>query len=144
MSNALINIDELHREKEIKMKNKLDIYENILKKCHFRIKSTAKLISAPNCCFFIVPRYIYGSPLYDINQCIMFLIQSLNNNGFEVLYTNPNLLYISWEGKKNPKNFKVLQKREKGYKSIEDYKPTGNFVYDKKTIDIFKNKLNNL
>ena len=52
-------------------------------------------------CFFQVPSYIYGIPLYDFKQCILYLVTALNKNGFEIKYTHPNLLYISWYGKTN-------------------------------------------
>ena len=33
--------------------------------------------------------------------CILFLTKSLVNNGFDVWYTHPNLLLISWKDKSN-------------------------------------------
>jgi len=140
----MINIDELHKEKNEKIKHKNKIYEQILEKCHNRIKFSAKIIDSPNNCFFIVPQYEYGIPIYNLNKCIVFIVKSLMSNGFEVTYTSPNILFISWEGKSNPKNYKLLEKRDKGYKTIEDYKPTGNLIYDKNTLDVFKKKTSNL
>ena len=141
---AMLNIDDLHKEKQHNLDHKNTIYNTILKKCHYKIKTTAKIVDADDNCFFVVPSYIYGIPLYNVNKCVLFVVKSLINNGFDVSYTNPNLLYISWEGKKTPKNYKQLEKREKGYKSIEDYKPAGNFVYDNNTLDVFKHKTQNL
>jgi|SaaInlStandDraft_7_1057024.scaffolds.fasta_scaffold113118_1 hypothetical protein len=141
---AMINIDDLHKEKKQISDHKNQIYEDILKKCHHKIKNTVKVRDAPNNCFYMVPSYMYGSPIYNVNKCVLYLVKALIANGFDIKYTNPNLLYISWEGKSNPKNFKTLEIREKGYKSIEDYKPAGNFVYDKNTLDVFKKKTINL
>jgi hypothetical protein len=137
----MINIDELHKEKDKKLKHKNEVYDIVLKKCHQRIKTTAKILDGNDNCLFVVPPYIYGCPLYNINNCIFYLVNQLTQNGFDVKHINPNFLYISWEGKKNPKNFKTLQKNEKRFKSIEDFKPTNNFVYDNKTLDVFKKKL---
>ena len=50
-------------------------------------------------CFYNVPKYIFGIPLYDIKSCVMFLVTALVKNGFDVKYTHPNLLYISWQNK---------------------------------------------
>ena len=47
-------------------------------------------------CFYIIPNYVYGTPLYDVNACIVYMVQYLMKNGFYVAYTHPNLLYISW------------------------------------------------
>jgi hypothetical protein len=137
----MINIDELHKEKDKRLKHKNEVYDIVLKKCHQRIKATAKVLDGNDSCVFVVPPYIYGCPLYNINNCIFYLVQQLTENGFDVKHINPNFLMISWEGKKNPKNFKSLQKQEKRFKSIEDFKPTNNFVYDNKTLDVFKKKL---
>ena len=140
----MINIDDLHKQKKTKIDSKNKIYETLLLKCHNKIKTTASIIENPNHCFYVVPKYIYGIPIYNLNNCIMYVVKALMNNGFDVFYTSPNLLFISWEGKSNPKNFKVLDKKDKGYKTISDYKPTNNLIYDKNTLDVFKKKTINL
>jgi hypothetical protein len=44
-----------------------------------------------------VPEYVCGFPLYDLNSCIKYLIDSLKVNGFLVKYYFPKVLYISWD-----------------------------------------------
>ena len=139
--NSMINIDELHNEKNEKIKHKNEVYDIVLKRCHQRIKSVAKVPEGPEYCLYDVPSYIYGSPLYNMNNCILYLVKTLTENGFFAKYYNPNFIFISWEGKRNPKNFKSLQKKERKFKSIEDFKPTNSLVYDNKTLDIFKKNL---
>ena len=68
---SLINIDELHTEQDHKQKLKEEVYEEVLKKCHRRIIATSKIDNVKYC-FFQVPSYIYGIPLYDFKQCILF------------------------------------------------------------------------
>jgi hypothetical protein len=48
----------------------------------------------------------------------MFLVTALVKNGFDVKYTHPNLLYISWQNKTN-KNALMLEapKTESNYSS---------------------------
>ena len=61
-------------------------------------------------------------------------MKSLQNNGFTILYVDPNWLFINWEIKKDSK--KITQpkpqakKPSKVYRSVESYKPSGTFVYD--------------
>ena len=139
---SMLNIDELRNEKKEKIKQKNEVYESVLKKCHAKIKSVAKILSAPECCIFEVPPYIYGCPLYDINKCIYYLVECLSENGFEVQYLTKNMVYVSWEGKKNPRNFKTLEKKqEKKFKSIEDFTPSNNYIYDTKMIDNLKKQI---
>ena len=138
---SMINIDELNDNIKKKEKQKNIIYDEILKKCHNKIKLTAKSNSL-GFCFYIVPEYVYGFPLYNFKACVIYIFKSLVNNGFDVKYTHPNLLYISWKGKSNPKNYKSIEQKNNGYRSIEDYKPQGNLIYNNKSINYLSNKLN--
>lgn len=96
-----INIDELHRNQQEKLLRRYEIYERILLRCHNKIKTTANQADNLGFCFFEVPKYIYGTPLFDIKSCIVYMVNSLVKNGFEVRYTHPNLLFVSWLGKTN-------------------------------------------
>lgn len=135
----MINIDELNNSIKQKENNKNKIYDEVLKKCHYKIKLTAK--NSQSFCFYIIPEYIYGFPLYNFKACIIYIFKTLSYNGFEVKYTHPNLLYISWKDKSNPKDYKKIEQKKNGYRSIDDYKPTGNIIYNNKSIDYLNNKL---
>ena len=95
----MINIDELHDKEREKTTRKFEVYRKILEKCHNKIKVTAQNASNNGYCFYQVPKYIFGIPLYDTKSCIMFLVSALTQNGFDVKYTHPNLLFISWINK---------------------------------------------
>jgi len=43
-----------------------------------------------------VPEVIMGVPKYDQGACIAYLIDRLQENGFNVKYIHPNTLFISW------------------------------------------------
>ena len=108
---SMINIDELNKINEDRDKVKKDIYNKVLIKCHEKIKKTAKLPGRNTHCFYVVPTYIYGIPKYQIENCIIYIVQSLINNGFQVYYTHPNLLYISWFNRTN--SIKYKEKKNK-------------------------------
>ncbi len=144
---SMINIDELHKKRIEKLNRKNEIYELILKKCHNRIKLVAKLNNDICFCFYIVPNYIYGIPLYNFNECMKYVVTSLVKNGFDVKYTHPNLLYISWLNKSNPKsientkiNTPTNQKRDSNYRPINSYKPSGNLIYNQYSLNNLENK----
>ena len=40
---------------------------------------------------------VIGLPAYDQVKCAEYCIDKLKKNGFVVIYTYPNLIYISWE-----------------------------------------------
>ena len=37
-----------------------------------------------------------GIPKFDHGACVAYIISKLRENGFNVRYTHPNLLFISW------------------------------------------------
>tara|TARA_A100001011_G_scaffold275910_1_gene285556 strand:+ start:146 stop:712 length:567 start_codon:yes stop_codon:yes gene_type:complete len=167
-----INLDDLYSTQKSIQDNKIQIYNKILARVHKKIKITSKSRNCEKHCFYLVPEFILGIPVYDTTTCITYIIDKLLDNGFHVRYTHPNLLFISWNhyipyhtrmdikkkhgvnvdgfgnvvSKKNKqtkepedinslmfkKNEKVsLQNKsnKKEYKSINTYKPTGNFIY---------------
>lgn len=138
MSIIKINIDELNKEREQKIMARKKTFDDILKKCHNKIKLVSKSYNNMGCCFFNVPKYIYGLPLYDQYSCISYLVDSLLSNGFDVKYTHPNLLYISWLGKSNPKEKPSLGSKD--YKSIDEFKPSNNLIYNNDQFNLFKNR----
>ena len=137
---SMINIDELHRINEQRNKNKLEIYEKILKKCHERIKFVSKTPKNNQFCFFIVPSFVYGVPIYNINECIVYVIKLLIKNGFTVNYTHPNLIFISWFNKNNSIEYKKKEKKKEEfqYKKIDNIKTNNNFLYDKNVLNFLK------
>ena len=110
---SMINIEDLHNINIRRLRHRLEIYDNILKKCHERIKTVSKSPKGTTFCFYIIPSYVYGVPLYDVNACIVYMVQSLIKNGFYVSYTHPNLLYISWFERTNSIEYKKKNKRKK-------------------------------
>tara|TARA_B100000242_G_C42899408_1_gene417181 strand:+ start:164 stop:592 length:429 start_codon:yes stop_codon:yes gene_type:complete len=138
---SMINIDDLNSKMKKKQDDKNKIYDTILKKCHYRIKKTADVDNV-KFCFFNIPRYVFGSPLYNFDDCLLYLAKMLSYNGFDVRYTHPNLLFISWSGKSNPKDYKSMDRISNGYRSIEDYKQSKGLIYNKKTLESLGNKIN--
>lgn len=141
---SMINIDELNKINEDKFKKRLEIYDKVLKKVHERIKNIAYSARGGVFCFYIVPSFIFGIPIYDINTCIVYIVNNLIKNGFIVNYTHPNLLYISWFKRKNKIEYKkkeeTILKPKEDFKKIENYKPEGKFLYDISSIDFLKKK----
>ena len=145
---SMINIDELNRINTTREKNKLDIYEKVLKKCHERIKTISKKPKNNQFCFYVVPNILYGIPLYDVNMCILYLVNSLSKNGFYVSYTHPNLIFISWYNRTNSIEYKKVKnddkKQEEKYKAIDSAKPKNDFLYDISSLDFLNDKKDNL
>ena len=121
---SMINIKDLYSEKQQREKNKTDIYEKVLKMCHKKIQRAVKIDPYTESYFFIIPRYIYGVPLYKLDECLKYLVEHLSQNGFKLYYTHPNLLLISWKKEvqkkeeKPKENINIVKPEKQSYKSI--------------------------
>ena len=145
--NFKLNASDIIQQQKLQNKRKKKVYKKVLEKCYNRIRFAAK--KNTEWCFFTVPNYIVGSPIYDVNACIIYVIKQLESGGFLVKYTHPNLIYISWnKPKPQVNNYKQIKyfdnQQKKTYKPINQYKPNGNFItpYDNKKIDDLDKKIN--
>ena len=157
-----INLDDLYEKENLMIKNREKIYNKILLRVHKKIKYTSRTNIKDKFCFFLIPEFIMGTPRYDVGTCIAYIIEKLQDNGFHIKYTHPNLLFISWNhfinkkkrdlikkiygitidgfGNKKDKNknltkTKNLEIKKQEYKDIKQYKPTGKLVYN---LNLFK------
>ena len=95
--NVKINLDDLYERKKQHDLNTVAIYNRILNRIHTKIKVVSRQQVAIQCCWFVVPEMIIGVPKYDNINCTAYIIDKLQENGFLVKYTTPNLLFISWK-----------------------------------------------
>ena len=181
--NEKLNLDELYKQDKISEDHRIKVYQKILARIHNKIKSTSRVRGNNKFCMYLLPEFLLGVPRYDINECTMYVIEKLTENGFNIKYTHPNLLWISWRHyipkhvrttykkkhgvsidgfgnviKKKQKEEKdtntmllnnkstplksILKKdKEKEYKSISTYRPTGNLIYNNKLLESIDNKV---
>jgi hypothetical protein len=92
-----INIDDLYEKKRQVDLNKLELFKKILNRAHVRIKTTAKQNVHEKFCWFVIPEIIIGVPKYDQAGCIAYIMNTLQENGFQIRYFHPNTLFISWD-----------------------------------------------
>ena len=131
-----INLDELYvRSREIHL-NRLKTYQMILSRVHKKIKTTSRQRHNDFFCFYVVPEFLVGVPTYNIYTCITYLMEQLTKNGFEVKYTHPNLIFISW--KHYIPAYQRMEIRKKYGVKIDGF---GNLIKDKKEEDKKKNIL---
>ena len=132
-----LNIDDLYENKNSKHLRRLEQFDGILKKVHMRIKASKKKKKMH--CFYQIPEFIIGVPLYNVNELKQYIMNSLKKNGFNLLYVDPNWLFISWEEKKKNKVLKPpSKKKEVDYKLIDEYKPLGGFIYSENDLSSLK------
>ena len=91
-----LNIDELYEKKRQHDLTQLSLFNKVLNRIHVRIKTVSRQRKDEQFCWYVVPEVIIGVPKYDQSACIAYLIDKLKTNGFNVRYTHPNALFISW------------------------------------------------
>lgn len=100
--NKELFVNDLHNEIDKRENDKSKVYDDILKKCHNHIVNTNKE-SDSKCTIFKVPVVQFGVPVYDIVQCVIYIMNDLINRGFKVQFQQPNMLLISWFNRVKPK-----------------------------------------
>jgi len=91
-----INLDELYDTKKEKDLQKMQVFNRILNRIHAKIKMTSRQKINSNFCWYVVPEVMLGIVNYDRVMCISYVIAKLEENDFQVRYTHPNLIFISW------------------------------------------------
>ena len=95
--NEKLNLDDLYERTRETSQTKIKTYQKILARIHTRIKAISRQRNNNKFCMFVIPEFILGIPRYDIAECTNYVIEKLTDNGFQIKYTYPNLLFISWQ-----------------------------------------------
>jgi len=98
---SFLNPARLRSEVEAREARKIKVFEYILEMCHNKIMTTNQ--QTDNCCcIFICPSVVFGMPLFNLIDCIRFIMVKLVEKGFEVHLAVPNNIFISWKKESNP------------------------------------------
>jgi len=135
------SVSEIQKTQREKEKRRMEIYERILTRCFEKIKASAS--HEDSFCFFEMPEYIPGIPLYNMTECLMFILNTLKDKGFSARYVDPFMIYITWSIAKP--NYKMIEAPVNNssnvinpvsntinnlkYKPIENYKSDNGFLF---------------
>jgi hypothetical protein len=92
-----LNPKDLFEKRARRDHARLRSYNQLLTQINQRIYSTSQMSGNANFITYTVPPFIFGLPKLDLQDCIVYLVYMLRQNGYDVRYTYPNLLYISWK-----------------------------------------------
>ena len=135
------SVTEIHKRQKEREKNRIKIYEAITSRCFKKIKEVS--LNEGTFCFYILPEYIPGYPIYNMTECVVFLLNVLKEKGFNSRYCDNLTIYISWNiPKPNLKllnqPIQIIEKKNAidglnlKYKPIENYSAFSNFLPKKK------------
>ena len=131
----MIDINELSKERKQLQKRKQNVYKNILKKIYNKIKLANKL---NNYCYYVIPNFVLGMPLFDVNKCSDYIYDNLVNKGFKVTRMKYNHFMIYWghvDSNNNHQNNVEINDdystKKTEYRNITDLTNNHkNFIYD--------------
>jgi hypothetical protein len=86
----------LFTERASRDKARLRAYNQLLEQIYNRVQTSAK-VPGNTWIIYTVPPFVFGLPKIDLEDCVVYLVFQLRQAGYEVRYTYPNLLYISWK-----------------------------------------------
>lgn len=76
---------------------RLRAYNTLLQQIYHKIYACSLLPGHSPDILFTVPPFILGLPKLDMEDCIVYLVHQLRDSKFEVRFTYPNILFISWK-----------------------------------------------
>ena len=87
---------ELYDKRRTKDAGRLRAYNKILEQIYHRIRTLSKLPNSQCFLLYTVPPFIFGLPKLDLEDCVVYLIYQLRHASYDVRFTPPNMIYISW------------------------------------------------
>ena len=133
------SVYEIQKKQIERDKRRTSVFKKILSKCYRRIKLASE--NEEFFCFFQLPEYMSGTPIYNMTECVMYILDHLDKNGFYAKYCDHYLLFVTWTLKNKTKNMienkpnnqkSITDSLNLKYRSINDYKPSGDFLYNSK------------
>ncbi len=135
------SVTDIHQKQRQKDLRRLHVYKSILGKVYKKIKSSAS--NEESYCFYEVPEYIYGTPLYNMKDCVIFILNNLHEKGFSAKYVDPFLVFVCWNLPKPnlkitdipklmdlPPKQNMIDSSPPVYRPIENFQGNGNYLYN--------------
>ena len=129
-----MNIHKLNLKRDQRELAKFKLYKKVLNRIYRKIEQTSNLYQTS--LFYQIPEYIFGIPRYNIIETSKYIVAKLQEQGYVVVYTPPNFIFVSWEH--IPSELKLeyepivnTQKNsviKQPYKNINNFKSSDNFL----------------
>ena len=90
-------MQDLYARRQQKDTARLRAYDQLLKQIMNRIRMHSQLPTHPTDILYEVPSFMMGLPCINMQDAVAYLVYQLRAGGFEVKFSYPNLLLISWK-----------------------------------------------
>ena len=150
-----MNIYTLNKKRDLRIKRRKETYRKILENCYNKIQSVSdnKIF-----CFFKIPLFLIGYPLFNIQKCSNYIFNKLVHKGFKVSQIQQNYLLIYWghipsyisepeiQQQQTNRDIQKIENKNKNnneiYRDINDVNEGNkNFIYD---LTELNNRLSNV
>lgn len=127
-----LNVRDLTTSMQSRQARRNQCFDKVLEQCFTFIKKHAD--KNKMFCFYEVPEFQLGFPLYDLNECISYIVEKLQNNEFLVRYFFPRILYVSWnvaeiKEEKLKQNMSLIKSLEGPSTSQPNYDTSASFTF---------------
>jgi hypothetical protein len=98
----MVKAGKLIKEQKERDERKKITFEKVF----IKIEKKIVMASAANYyyCWYSIPEFIVGLPMYSFKECKEYVEIKVNNNGFETEFFDPNILLIKWFPKDESKD----------------------------------------
>lgn len=87
----------LYKEEARRDATRIRTYNMILKQIYNKISAAARIAGGTKAVIYSIPELIPGTPHFDMNDAVLYIVWNLRNAGYTVDFTWPNGLFISWK-----------------------------------------------
>lgn len=91
-----LSVKDIIQVQQQQQKRRNEAFDYILETCYNKIRKSLSTIRNSKFILFDVPEFLIGYPLYDLNECITYIVTHLQTGGFALKYIFPKILIVSW------------------------------------------------
>lgn len=90
----MITVKDIHEKQKRREGKRKEVFEAILEECGKLIKKSDDM--RQTFCIYNIPELLIGYPLFNMNECIGYLMSELQKRGFQTHYLFPKNIVVSW------------------------------------------------
>jgi hypothetical protein len=89
-----LTVTDIQQFQKNKLRKWIKVYEKVLGMCFRKIRDY--VLRDQKFCFFNVPEFIPGFPVFNMTHCSAFILRKLRVAGFQAQLLPPNVITIIW------------------------------------------------
>lgn len=90
----MLSLSDIVNNKKKRDEKKEEVFQVILKECCAKIRKSDEMKNLY--CIYTVPEFIIGFPIFNLNECITYIMKEISKRGFQTQYIFPNIIVIAW------------------------------------------------